>query len=100
VYCEVSRFPPVIRDVSVTVPEEIRVQDVLEDLMAHRPPSVEAIRLFDHYRGAGIESGKKSLAFRVLLQDTQKTMTDAEVDAAVQQVRQRLQERFGGEFRQ
>jgi len=99
-YSEVSRFPPVIRDISVTVLEGIRVQDVLADLMAHRPPSVEAVRLFDHYRGAGIESGKKSLAFRVLLQDTQKTMTDAEVDAAVQQVRQRLQERFGGEFRQ
>ena len=100
VYREVPRFPPVTRDLSVTLPEEIQVQDVLEDLMAHRPAAVEAIRLFDHYRGAGVETGKKSLAFRVLLQDTQKTMTDAEVDAAVQQVRQRLQERFGGKFRQ
>ena len=60
--------------------------------MAHRPPQVETIRLFDHYRGSGVEIGKKSLAFRVLLQDTQKTMTDAEVDAAMQQVRQRLRE--------
>jgi phenylalanyl-tRNA synthetase beta chain len=100
VYREVPRFPPVTRDLSVTLPEEIRVQDVLEDLLAHRPAAVEAIHLFDHYRGAGVENGKKSLAFRVLLQDTQKTMTDAEVDAAVQQVRQRLQERFGGKFRQ
>jgi phenylalanyl-tRNA synthetase beta chain len=99
-YREVPRFPPVTRDLSVSLPEEIRVQDVLEDLMAHRPGAVEAIHLFDHYRGAGVETGKKSLAFRVLLQDTQKTMTDAEVDAAVQQVRQRLQERFGGTFRQ
>jgi phenylalanyl-tRNA synthetase beta chain len=100
VYRQVSRFPAVIRDISVTVPDAIRVQDVLADLTAHCPASVEAIHLFDHYRGPGIESGKKSLAFRVLLQDTQKTMTDAEVDAAVQQVRQRLQEKFGGQFRQ
>ncbi len=100
VYREVPRFPPVIRDVSVSLEEGIRVQDVLEDLMAHRPAAVETIRLFDHYRGAGVETGRKSLAFRVLLQDTEKTMTDAEVDAAVQQVRQRLQERFGGTFRQ
>jgi phenylalanyl-tRNA synthetase beta chain len=100
VYREVPRFPPVTRDLSVTLPEQIRVQDVLADLLAHRPAAVEAIGLFDYYRGGGVESGKKSLAFRVLLQDTEKTMTDAEVDAAVQQVRQRLQERFGGKFRQ
>ena len=99
-YREVPRFPPVTRDLSVTVPDQIRVQDVLADLIAHRPAAVEAISLFDHYRGSGVETGRKSLAFRVLLQDTEKTMTDAEVDAAVQQVRQRLQERFGGTFRQ
>jgi phenylalanyl-tRNA synthetase beta chain len=74
------------------------VQDVLEDLMAHRPTAVETIRLFDHYCGAGVETGKKSLAFRVLLQDTQKTLTDAEVDLAMQQVRRRLRD-FGGQLR-
>jgi len=100
VYREVPRFPPVTRDLSVTVPEQVRVQDVLADLMAHRPTAVESIGLFDTYRGSGVEAGEKSLAFRVLLQDTEKTMTDAEVDAAVQQMRLRLQERFGGKFRQ
>lgn len=99
-YSPVPRFPPVIRDISVVVPEEIQVQGLLEDLITHRPAHVEAISLFDYYRGPGIQTGKKSLAFRVLLQDTQKTMTESEVDAAMQQIRQRLQERFGGEFRQ
>jgi phenylalanyl-tRNA synthetase beta chain len=98
-YVEIPRFPPVTRDISVTVPDAVRVQDILEDLAVHRPAHVEAIELFDHYRGPGIETGKKSLAFRVLLQDTEKTMTDVEVDAALQQVRQRLSDRFGGEFR-
>ncbi len=97
-YRPVSRFPPVTRDISITVPEAIRVQDVLEDLERHRPACVDAVRLFDLYRGPGIEMGEKSLAFRVLLQDTEKTLTDNEVDAALQQVQQRL-EQFGGKLR-
>ena len=40
------------------------------------------LRCFDLYRGKGIDSDKKGLAFRVLLQDTQKTLTDAGVDSA------------------
>ena len=38
------------------------------------------VALFDVYRGKGVEKGKKSLAFRVLLQDTQKTLTESEID--------------------
>ena len=48
---------------------------------------VAEIALFDIYRGTGVEEGKKSLAFRVLLQDTRKTLTDAEVESAVSQLR-------------
>ena len=41
------------------------------------------IALFDLYRGKGVVEGKKSLAFRVLLQDTQKTLTDIEIEQSV-----------------
>jgi phenylalanyl-tRNA synthetase beta chain len=41
---------------------------------------VVEVALFDVYRGKGVEQGKKSLAFRVLLQDTQKTLTDNEIE--------------------
>jgi phenylalanyl-tRNA synthetase beta chain len=46
-----------------------------------------------------VENGKKSLAFRVLLQDTQKTMTDPEVESAVAQLVGRLIRQFGGKLR-
>ncbi|HCJ51937.1 MAG TPA: hypothetical protein DHV67_08860, partial [Gallionella sp.] len=39
---------------------------------------------FDLYRGRGVEQGRKSLAFRVLLQDTQKTLTDSEIDPGIE----------------
>jgi phenylalanyl-tRNA synthetase beta chain len=41
------------------------------------------VALFDVYRGKGLDYGKKSLAFRILLQDTRRTLTDEEADAVV-----------------
>ena len=56
------------------------------------------IGLFDIYRGTGVEKGKKSLAFRVLLQDTRKTLTDAEVESAVSQLREILKTKFNAKL--
>jgi phenylalanyl-tRNA synthetase beta chain len=49
-------------------------------MMAEKVPNVVEVALFDVYRGNGVEFGKKSLAFRVLLQDTQKTLTENEIE--------------------
>ncbi|HTS51665.1 MAG TPA: phenylalanine--tRNA ligase subunit beta [Burkholderiales bacterium] len=98
-YREVAKFPVVSRDLSVIVPETVAIQAILDDLAAHKPGSVESVQLFDLYRGQGVENGKKSLAFRVLLQDTQKTMTDSEVDSAVAQLLERLVRQFGAKLR-
>lgn len=99
VYREVPRVPAVTRDLAMTFPDEVPVQAIFEDLAGHRPPQVERITLFDVYRGSGVETGRKSLAFRVLLQDTQKTMTDPEVESAVAQLVLRLQLQFNGKLR-
>jgi phenylalanyl-tRNA synthetase beta chain len=99
-YREVSRFPPVRRDLSVEVDESIPVQALLDAMQARKAPIVDSITAFDVYRGKGVGSGKKSLAFRVLLQDTQKTLTDAEVDAAVAGLRAVLEQEYGAKLRQ
>ncbi len=99
VFRQVPRFPAVSRDISVFVAETLPIQALLDDLAVHKPALVESIRLFDLYRGPGVENGRKSLAFRVLLQDTQKTMTDQEVESAVAQLRERLVRQFGAKLR-
>lgn len=99
-YREVSRFPPVYRDLAIMVDESIPVEVLLDGLTRTLPPIVEAVSLFDVYRGKGIDNGKKGLAFRVLLQDTQKTLTDAEVDAALSALRQVLEQDYGAKLRQ
>ena len=60
---------------------------------------VDGIEIFDVYRDKGIESGKKGLAFRVLLQDTQKTLTDAQVDEAVEGLLGVLESEHGARLR-
>ncbi|HVY08399.1 MAG TPA: phenylalanine--tRNA ligase subunit beta [Burkholderiales bacterium] len=97
---EVSKFPAVRRDLAVTLDDEIPAQTLLDTMMATRPAIVDAISVFDVYRGKGIEKGKKGLAFRVLLQDTQKTLTDAEVDAAMAVLLDVLEKKFSGKRRQ
>jgi phenylalanyl-tRNA synthetase beta chain len=79
---EISRFLPVRRDLAVVVDEKVEVQTLLVAMQS--VPDVVEVGLFDLYRGKGMEQGKKSLAFRVLLQDTQKTLTDAEIESRVE----------------
>jgi phenylalanyl-tRNA synthetase beta chain len=98
-YNETSKFPPVRRDIAFEVDEEIKYQPILECLLREKPAIVTEIGLFDIYRGMGVEKGKKSLAFRVLLQDTRKTLTDAEVESAVSHLRRILQQQFNAKLR-
>ena len=82
-YREVSRYPAVIRDLALVVPQTLPAQAVLDGLREQAPGIVREIALFDVYVGKGISDNEKSLAFRVVMQDTQKTLADAEVDAAI-----------------
>jgi phenylalanyl-tRNA synthetase beta chain len=77
-----SRFPGVIRDISMLFDEITLVQAVLEAIEAEKSPLVQQVKLIDLYRGSGLPAGRKSLAFRVVMQHTERTLTDAEADAA------------------
>jgi len=98
-YREVSRYQPVLRDLSFEVDDAVPVQAFLDELQAARHAALERVSLFDFYRGAGLENGKKSLAFRVLLQDTQKTLTDSDVEAVLSEMCARVERRFGARLR-
>ena len=80
---EIAKSLPVRRDLAVLVAEHVTVQSLTDAMHEARAPYVHEVVLFDVYRGAGVEQGKKSLAFRVLLQDTQKTLNDAEIEQSI-----------------
>jgi len=80
---EIAKSLPVRRDLAVVVDEAVTVQALLDAMLAASVPGVAQISLFDVYRGKGVGQDKKSLAFRVLLQDTQKTLTDSEIETSI-----------------
>ncbi len=90
---EIAKFLPVRRDLAVVVDEAVTVQALLDAMQQASAPHVVEIALFDLYRGKGVEHGKKSLAFRVLLQDTHKTLTDLEIEPNIMQLVDVLQKR-------
>ena len=96
---EISKYPPVRRDIAVAVPDSIAVQAILDRVRAEKIPLISEIHLFDVYRGAGVEARKKSLAFRMLLQDTEKTLTDEEADRAIAKLLSVLESEFGATLR-
>jgi phenylalanyl-tRNA synthetase beta chain len=95
----ISKFPAVRRDIALIVDENVSAESVLEVLREAAPPFVGEIQLFDVYHGQNLPVGKKSLAILVLMQDTQRTLTDAEVDAAQAVMVSRAQERFRASLR-
>ncbi len=96
----IPRLPVVRRDLALVVDESLPVQDLLDALAAARPAHVIRLTLFDVYRGRGLTEGKKSLAILVLMQDTSRTLTDADIDATEQALLRLAHEKFGAVLRQ
>jgi phenylalanyl-tRNA synthetase beta chain len=99
-----SNFPPVQRDLAVVVTDAVPAGDVLESLwrtVASDPALafVTNIRLFDEYRGKGLENKEKSLAFRFWMQDTQRTLDDVTVARALERFTEVLREVHGARLR-
>lgn len=98
-YREASRFPAVVRDLALVVAQDLPAQQLLEGLLAVAPSIVREVVLFDVYQGKGVDQGKKSLAFRVVMQDTEKTLSDGEVEAAVLKMIESARMKFSAKLR-
>ena len=81
-----SRFPQVRRDLAFVLGIETPAGELLAALRDEAPAQVRSIDVFDDYRGKGMGENQKSLAIRVVMQDTQRTLTDQEVEDAVQKL--------------
>jgi phenylalanyl-tRNA synthetase beta chain len=93
----IPRFPAVLRDLAVVL-DEAAPAAALEALVREEP-LVERVTLFDVYRGAPLPAGKKNLAFAIAYRAPDRTLTDAEADAAHARIVQRLAAKVGAELR-
>ena len=99
-YSEVSKFPPIRRDMAVLVEEAVSAEELLNAMHSAKLDFVTDIGLFDVYRGKGIPDHQKSLAFFVMMQDGQKSLTDAEADLVMAGLLDAVKKQFGAELRQ
>jgi phenylalanyl-tRNA synthetase beta chain len=74
-------FQPVTRDFAFVVGRDVAAGDIVKAAQAAERQLIAAIDVFDTYEGGGIDPDKKSVAIAVTLQPTEKTLTDAEIEA-------------------
>jgi len=103
-YAEISKFPGATRDLALVVKQDVPAQallDAFQSELASNPLGklVQAVVLFDEYRGKGLEQDEKSLAFRFGLQDTQSTLQDDAVDAIMTSLATAAQQKHGAKLR-
>ncbi len=96
---EVSRFPPIRRDLAVVVDETVTAAQLLQAARASGGAVVQDLRIFDIYRGPGIDSRRKSVALGLILQDSSRTLTNEAADAVMAQVAERLRCELGATIR-
>ena len=98
-YQEVPKFLPVRRDIAVLVDANLPAQAIVDAVNSAKISLVQQIQLFDIYQGKGIAENKKSLAFLILMQDTNKTLLDIEVETAMAELLKLLENQFGASLR-
>jgi phenylalanyl-tRNA synthetase beta chain len=96
---EVSRQPQVRRDLAVLVERTRPAGEILIALEKAGGPDLVSVELFDRYEGEGVPEGQVSLAFRLVFQRADRTLTDAEVTSATDRVVRMLAHRFDGRLR-
>jgi len=75
-------FPAVRRDVAMLVAEAVTHEAVLQVVKQAKPANLESVELFDVFRGKNVPPGQKSLAYAFTYRSAERTLTDAEVNAA------------------
>jgi phenylalanyl-tRNA synthetase beta chain len=93
----IPRLPAVLRDLAVVVDDGAAAAAVAA--LVRQEPLVEAVTLFDVYKGAPLPAGKKNLAFAIAYRAPDRTLTDAEADAAHGRIVKRLADELGAELR-
>ena len=80
IYQPVSRFPAAIRDIAILAPRQVRVEEVLNEIETAGGEILRDVDLFDIYEGEEMPGGKKNLAFHLIYQAKDRTLSSKEID--------------------
>ena len=96
---EIAKFPPVRRDLALLLDKAVPFADVEQTVLAADRKLIRSVTLFDVYEGKHLPEGKKSYAVSLVLQDSERTLKDQQIDAIMQKVIKSLQAKLGAELR-
>ncbi len=96
---DISKFPSVRRDLAIVVDESVPLAVLQENVTVSASGLLSELRVFDVYRGPGVETGRKSIALGLILQDSSRTLTDVDADAVVTAVIARLRDELSATIR-
>ncbi len=100
VFEDISRFPQVRRDLAVVVDEAVTLSTLAERVTLVTSSLLRGLRVFDVYRGPGLEPGRKSIALGLIFQDISRTLTDEDVDRLMASVVRDLRESLNARIRE
>lgn len=95
----ISKYPAIRRDIAVIVDDKISADELVKAVAASSPKLIQDVRIFDIYKGDGIEAGRKSVAIGLILQETSRTLTDVDADTAMAAAVSKLKEQFAAVLR-
>ena len=95
----ISRYPAVRRDIAVVVDEALQVADIVATARDEAGALAKSVFVFDIYRGSAIDSGRKSVALGLILQESSRTLTDEDADKTVSAVVARLERNYNAKIR-
>jgi phenylalanyl-tRNA synthetase beta chain len=93
------RFPSIVRDISVVVDESLPAASVRGTIRAAAPSTLVSIAEFDRYQGKGVPEGRVSLSLRLTFRDQERTLTDDEVQEAIDRIVDALRSTHSAEQR-
>ncbi len=96
---KISKYPSVRRDLAIVVDESVPLAVLKENVNVSAAGLLSELRIFDVYRGSNIDSGRKSIALGLILQDSSRTLTDVDADAVVAKVITRLRDVLSASIR-
>ena len=77
----------------------LSADELIDAVASSSPELISNVRIFDIYKGAGIEAGLKSVALGLILQETSRTLTDEDADQAMAAAIKELEDKFAAELR-
>ena len=100
IYKEIAKFPEVRRDLALLLDSSVSFGDIYKTAYETETSILKSLSLFDVYQGDKLPEGKKSYAISFSLQDTNKTLTDKQIDKSIQNLLRNFEEKLGASLRE